>query len=47
MDTRKDINNENFFIYRLRDKLWKEDKIRINGYTHSEWKKKIDETIYS
>jgi hypothetical protein len=42
-----DIDDENFFIRQLRDKLWKEDKIKINGYTYSEWKKKIDETIYS
>jgi hypothetical protein len=25
-------------IFTLRNKLWKEDKIRIEGYTYSEWK---------
>ena len=32
-------------IHSLRDKLWKEDKIRIDGYTYSEWKKEQESRV--
>ena len=35
MGTWEDIETD---ISTLRDKLWKEDKIRIEGHTYSEWK---------
>ena len=51
MDIREDLNNhEKFktlstFIMELRDKLWREDKIRIEGYTYSEWKKEQESRV--
>ncbi len=36
MGTGKNLDS---YIHELREKLWKEDKIRIGGYTYSEWKR--------
>ena len=47
MDIRQDIDDQLFTaqvrsveigMSALRDKLWREDKLRIEGYTYSEWK---------
>lgn len=47
MDIRQDIDDQPFStqvrsieteMSALRDKLWREGKLRIEGYTHSEWK---------
>ena len=47
MDIRQDIDDQPFTtqvrsveieMSTLRDKLWREDKLRIEGYTYSEWK---------
>ena len=29
-------------VSKLRDKLWRADKIRIQGYTYSEWKETLN-----
>lgn len=48
MSIRDNINSQiynsalqelNLTISELRTKLWKEDKIKIDGYTYSEWKR--------
>ena len=47
MDIRQDIDDQLFTaqvrsveieMSALRGKLWREDKLRIEGYTYSEWK---------
>ena len=47
MDIRQDIDDQLFTaqvrsveikMSALRDKLWREDKLRVEGYTYSEWK---------
>ena len=48
MGIREDLNNHDNrelldYEAALRDKLWKEDKIRIQGYTYSEFKKLQEE----
>lgn len=34
----KEVKSLNLWANELRQKLWKENKIRLNGYTYSEWK---------
>ena len=38
MGTRENIENQEVNISELRRKLWKENKIRIEGVTYDEWK---------
>ena len=40
-----EVNNLNSYMSYLRDKLWREDKLRINGYTFSEWKEEQERRI--
>ena len=35
----------NSYISELRHKLWKEDRIRISGYTYSEWKREQESRV--
>lgn len=44
-DIEEDTGELNLYIVELRDKLWREDKIKLQGYTFSEWKKKEEEEI--
>jgi hypothetical protein len=39
MGTRENIENQEVSISELRRKLWKENKIRIEGVTYDEWKR--------
>ena len=48
MDTWKDINLEEYdslSISELRTKLWKENKIKLEGYTYSEWVEKQEAKV--
>lgn len=38
-DIEEPLYELNLYIAKLREKLWKEDKIKLNGYTFSEWVK--------
>ena len=35
----------NSYIVELKDRLWKENKIKLQGYTFSEWKKEQESRL--
>lgn len=43
--TEDDIISYSSYEEELRQKLWKEDRIRISGYTYSEWKKEQESRV--
>lgn len=47
MSTWEDLDSQELYkeesIFTLRDKLWKENKIKIQGYTYSEWQKEQEQ----